>query len=214
MEVNFPTDHILYRSLQWYRQTTIQLPHFIHIQQVIMVKNQCISSQSCKTFSFGQVGKMSFKMCTFCTEKHSTQIISEGNQMQKQHMGMSLLQKGVVCRAYLFFLKTKISQTRHVVDSKSNLNSQGQVMTKHYASLPEFLSIKNIKTINASTNHLHPHVCIHYHTPNKKTTAHHYFWRASAASNSCWRYALPLRGEFAKKVCLALTNSMIQAFFN
>lgn len=31
MEVNFPTDHILYRPRQFYSQTAIQLPHFIHI---------------------------------------------------------------------------------------------------------------------------------------------------------------------------------------
>lgn len=149
-----------------------------------MVKNQCISSQSCKTFSFGQIGKMSFKMCTICTEKHSTEIISKGNQMQKQNMEMSLLQKGVACWWYLCFPQSKISKTRHVVDSKSYLNSQGQVMTKVWLTimlqpLPEFLSIINIKTITASTNHPHPHICIHYHppTPQHKTTTHHYFWR-------------------------------------
>lgn len=116
-----------------------------------------------------------------------------------------------------FFLKikTKISQTRHVVDSKSNLNSQGQVMTKHYASLPEFLSIKNIKTINASTNHLHPHVCIHYHTPNIKP-------QPIITFGECQQLQTHVGGTFSlleenllkKKVCLALTNSMIQAFFN
>lgn len=75
MEVDFPTDHILYCSHQFYRQTTIQLPYFIHIY----------TSNYGQKISFGHIGKMSGKMCTFSIEKHSTKVISKGTQIQTKY---------------------------------------------------------------------------------------------------------------------------------
>lgn len=52
--------------------------------------------------------------------------------MQKQNMEMALFFKKKKRDGTLvvpFLSKIKISQTRHLVDSKSYLNSQGQVIT-------------------------------------------------------------------------------------
>lgn len=56
-----------------------------------MIKDQCISSQSCKTSALARLGR-----CVHFVQKSTVhKIISKGNKMRKQNMEMSLLQRGV-----------------------------------------------------------------------------------------------------------------------
>lgn len=82
--------------------------------------------------------------------------------MQNQNMKMAILQTD----STIFLKVKKICQTRHLFDSKSQLNSQGQVMTNIILQpLPEFLIIAKITPKNASSYWPHKNVCIHYNLP-------------------------------------------------
>lgn len=87
----------MYRSHQVYRQTTIQIPQFIHIlNKHHGQKNQCIN---CKTFSFGQIRKMSSKVCTCCTERYRENKQKESNA-NTQHGDVSLPKRNLSNKAF------------------------------------------------------------------------------------------------------------------